>query len=79
MDAAGQDIALAYYQLGYTHGTHNGRAQVEAEEAAHWAWMRQHIRDLAATPKYADLARRRGYHDRADRAEQILRDRGVGA
>src|SRR5690625_3187366 len=56
MNARGQRIALAYYEQGVVDGIARGRAQVEAEEADRWAWMREHIRSIASTPDYATLA-----------------------
>jgi len=79
MNARGRRIAEAYYEAGVVAGIEMGRRQVEAEEEARWAWMREHIRSIASTPDYATLADRRGQHQRAQRQRDLLQQRGIVA
>lgn len=77
MPPRAQRIALDWWQLGYERGVVAGRAQMEAEDAARWAEMRESIRAAAQAPDYATLCRRRGDHARAEATERLWRERGV--
>lgn len=79
LSAWGEVCALAYYSSGFAAGLAEGRREAEVEATARWAGMRAHVRMIAATPSYADLAERRGEPDRADRQRAILRERGIVA
>jgi len=79
--AVNPQIRAAYlraYEIGYLEGIEAGRRQVEAELAAEWAALRAEVlpRIRQGVP-YADLAERRGQHDRAARQRHLLRERGV--
>ena len=73
-------IALAYFEAGRAEGIAAGRRQVEAELAAEWAALRAEVMPRLRTAiPFADLADRRGQHERAERSRQTLRDRGIAS
>lgn len=69
------------YRHGYRHGERDGfeRGQRAAWERldALQAYAASVSRMVATRPSYADLAERRGEHDRAERQRAILRTRGI--
>lgn len=77
MNARGRRVALSYYEAGVLAGIGVGRAQAESEMAALWHRAHGIVQDASRQPGFAELARRRGEPHRAERAEQLLRDRGV--
>ena len=79
MSPRAQQISLEWYQLGFQHGIDEGRAQVEAEDAARWAELRQSIRATAGAPSFAELCRRRGDHARAEATERLWQERGLAS
>jgi hypothetical protein len=76
--AVPRPVELAWYEAGLDHGIALGRRQVEDELAAEWAALRAQVMPrLRSLVPYADLADRRGQHDRAERQRRTLRERGV--
>lgn len=71
--------ALAWYQSGLDHGIDLGRRQVEAELAAAYAPVREHVARLIKTNSYVELCVRRGEPARAARARETSRRLGVTA
>lgn len=70
-------VVLAYYQAGVEHGIALGRQQAEDDWQAIHSRAAAIARQVAESPSYADLAERRGEHDRAERQRAILRERGI--
>lgn len=66
------------FELGRRRGVTQERARVAAEHSAYLdAHNRQLVADLTSQPGFPTLSQRRGEHDRAARARQILRERGI--
>lgn len=74
-----QNLWLHGYEHGFTAGTAHGRELEEADLASLQRAAVASARGAADRGPYADLADRRGEHDRADRQRELLRARGVAA
>lgn len=71
-------IALAYFESGRVEGIAAGRRERDAEIEAEWAALTAEVLPrLRSLVPYAELAERRGEHDRAELQRRTLRDRGV--
>jgi len=66
---------------GYTDGVQYGYARALADEAAaeerRWADLSRQVRRQASSPRFSQLADRRGDHERASRARQWERANGL--
>ena len=78
-------IAESYWRAwlaGYSDGVQYGYARalddVEAAEDRRWAELSQRVRKQASSPRFSQLAARRGDHERAQRARDWERANGLG-
>ncbi len=69
---------LAGYSDGVQYGYVRAMADVEADDDAAWAQLSQRVRKQAASPRFSQLAARRGDHERADRACDWEYQHGLG-
>ena len=77
MSPRAREVCLAWYQAGVEDGVRIGRQQVEDEWRGAMTVSAAIARQVASREPYADLAERRGQHDRAERQRALLRERGV--
>lgn len=77
LNEKGRAIVLEYYGAGYAAGLVDGRAREAEVYRQEWAALGDLCRDLAKREPYADLAERRGQHDRAEAQRTLLRERGI--
>ena len=68
---------MAGYSEGYQHGVVRALDDVEAADDRAWAQLSQRVRRQASSPRFSQLADRRGDHERASRARQWERDHGL--
>jgi len=69
---------LAGYKDGVEYGVARALADQEADDDRAWAELSRQVRRQASSPRFSQLAHRRGDHDRADRARQWERANGLG-
>jgi len=69
---------LAGYGDGVQYGVARALADEEAAEDRRWSELSARVRKQANSPRFSQLADRRGDHDRADRARQWERANGLG-
>jgi len=68
---------LAGYADGVQYGVARALADEEAAEECRWADLSRQVRRQASSPRFSQLADRRGDHERASRARQWERDHGL--
>jgi hypothetical protein len=76
---AGLADAMGWYESGVVAGIAMGRKGLEDEWRGRQEVSAAIARQIATSGPYADLADKRGQHDRAERQRAILRARGVSA
>ncbi len=69
---------MAGYSEGFQHGVVRALDDVEADDDAAWAELSRGVRKQAASPRFSQLAARRGDTARAQRARQWERAHGLG-
>lgn len=69
---------MAGYSEGFQHGVVRALDDVEANDDAAWAELSRRVRKQASSPRFSQLAARRGDHRRALSARWWERDHGVG-
>ncbi len=69
---------LAGYGDGVQYGVARALADEEAAEDGRWADLSHQVRKQAASPRFSQLADRRGDHNRAERARRWERANGLG-
>ena len=69
---------LAGYCEGYQHGVVRALDDIEAADDRAWAQLSKRVRAQASSPRFSQLAARRGDHERADRAREWERANGLG-
>jgi len=69
---------LAGYSDGVQYGVARALADEEAAEERRWAALSRQVRRQASSPRFSQLADRRGDHQRAERARQWEYANGLG-
>lgn len=69
---------MAGYSEGFQHGVVRALDDIEAADDRAWAELSRRVRKQAASPRFSQLAARRGDHERADRAREWERANGLG-
>jgi len=69
---------MAGYAEGYQHGVVRALDDLEAADDRRWAELSARVRKQANSPRFSQLAARRGDHQRAERARQWEYANGLG-
>ena len=69
---------IAGYSEGFAHGYARALDDLEAADDAAWAEESRQVRRQASSPRFSQLADRRGDHQRAERARQWEYANGLG-
>lgn len=77
MTPRAQHISMRLWESGYSWGYRAGYDAARAEQDALDAKCAGLGTMLSKSPSYAELAERRGQHDRAEQQRRTLADRGI--
>jgi hypothetical protein len=77
LPAQAQQIVLAYYEAGLTHGYDLGYRAAEARHEAGWAAFAALARAARSGEPYDQVCERLGEHERAEQHRRLMRERGI--